>query len=494
MPTVQGYIGRAPGDSSIIIARQTFEPTGVQTNFTFTVGYTPGYLDVYYNGAKLITTTDYTASDGSTVGLTTYANNGDILELVAYKAYNVNDVTAAATNFSVGSAITMFGNSGIVSATSYYGSAENLTNISSATAVPGINTTGHSVFNTLNATGIATFAGGTSSGALSVTDTTASTSTSTGALIVSGGVGIAKSLFVGEGISIAGTITYNDVTNIDSIGIVTAGKGFRATTGGLIVTAGVSTFAAALDVNSSADISGGVNLSGGNLKVTSGIVTVGTGVTVSSDFIHLTDNSKIQLGIASDLAIYHDGTNSYISNGTGDLRIDPKSGERGITLAADGAATLYHDNTAKIETVGTGVSIFGGMKVQSGLLRESVNIVANKLSAAPTINVDNGMMHYFTTQETTTTKPNIISSAGINTDMAIGDTMCLTIITTAAAAGYSFDWRVDGVIGSAGVTSSWVGGSAPSAGNGSGLDTYNLTFIKTGNAAYTMIGNLVNSA
>ena len=45
-----GYIGRAPGDSSVIIARQTFEPTGVQTNFTFTSGYTVGYLDVYING------------------------------------------------------------------------------------------------------------------------------------------------------------------------------------------------------------------------------------------------------------------------------------------------------------------------------------------------------------------------------------------------------------------------------------------------------------
>ena len=88
----------------------------------------------------------------------------------------------------------------------------------------------------------------TSSGALSVTDTTSSTSTTTGALKVSGGIGVAKSIFVGEGISIAGTITYNDVTNIDSIGIVTGGKGLRATTGGLIVSAGVATIGAKLSV------------------------------------------------------------------------------------------------------------------------------------------------------------------------------------------------------------------------------------------------------
>ena len=36
-----GYIGRSPGDSSVIIASQTFEPTGIQTNFTFTSGHHP---------------------------------------------------------------------------------------------------------------------------------------------------------------------------------------------------------------------------------------------------------------------------------------------------------------------------------------------------------------------------------------------------------------------------------------------------------------------
>ena len=44
-----GYIGRAPGDSSVIIAKQTHTPTGVTTDFTMNAGYTPGYIDVYLN-------------------------------------------------------------------------------------------------------------------------------------------------------------------------------------------------------------------------------------------------------------------------------------------------------------------------------------------------------------------------------------------------------------------------------------------------------------
>ncbi len=134
----------------------------------------------------------------------------------------------------------------------------------------------------------------------------------------------------------------------------------------------------------------------------------------------------------------------------------------------------------------------GGVSLNNGHLVERVNIVANKLSAAPNINLDDGMVHYFTTQETTTATPNVISSVGINTTLATGDTCALTVITTAAAAGYSVKWKIDGV--DTGITTSWVGGSAPTAGGASGLDTYATSIIKTGNAAYTIIANLVNSA
>ena len=102
MADKNGYIGRAPGDSSVVIARQSFEPTGIQTNFTFSSGYTVGYLDAYFNGVRLIEANDYTATDGSTVGLTTYAVSGDVLEFVAYKAFNAANVTNASGNFTVG--------------------------------------------------------------------------------------------------------------------------------------------------------------------------------------------------------------------------------------------------------------------------------------------------------------------------------------------------------------------------------------------------------
>ncbi len=101
-----GYIGRAPGDSAVTVARQTFSPTGVTTDFTFASGYTVGYLDLFLNGTKLIEGVDYNATDTSTISLVSAAINGDVLEGVAYKAFNLGD----ANRIGIQSSGTLIGN------------------------------------------------------------------------------------------------------------------------------------------------------------------------------------------------------------------------------------------------------------------------------------------------------------------------------------------------------------------------------------------------
>ena len=90
------------------------------------------------------------------------------------------------------------------------------TALTSSSEIAGISTTGTSVFNNLEISGVST-----------VSNTTNSTSVSTGALVINGGVGVALSMTVGGSLSVGGTITYEDVTNIDSVGIVTAGGGLQ---------------------------------------------------------------------------------------------------------------------------------------------------------------------------------------------------------------------------------------------------------------------------
>ena len=87
-----GYIGRAPGDSSTVISRQIFSPTGVTTTFTFASSYNIGYLDIYVNGVRQIDGQDFSAQNGSTFAiLNGGAENGDVVEAVAYKAFNLAD-------------------------------------------------------------------------------------------------------------------------------------------------------------------------------------------------------------------------------------------------------------------------------------------------------------------------------------------------------------------------------------------------------------------
>ena len=104
-----GYIGRAPGDSSVVVSRQIFNPTGVTTDFTFASGYTVGYLDLYLNGSRLIEGPDYAATDGATISLISPAQNGDVIEGVAYKAFNLADdrVGIQSAGVSIGQAETL---------------------------------------------------------------------------------------------------------------------------------------------------------------------------------------------------------------------------------------------------------------------------------------------------------------------------------------------------------------------------------------------------
>lgn len=151
-----GYIGRNPGDSSVTISRQTNEPTGVQTTFTFLSSYTPGLLDVYVNGSRLIDITDYSATDGSTVSLTTAAESGDVLEFVAYKAFNVSNLDSAPGNFTVENNLTVNGfisAGGSVTAPTFYGDGSGLTNVGMDTSVINSDTIDSG---TLNITGLTT--------------------------------------------------------------------------------------------------------------------------------------------------------------------------------------------------------------------------------------------------------------------------------------------------------------------------------------------------
>ena len=72
-------------------ARGTFTATAGQTSFA-TTGYDSGYIDVYLNGVKIISGTDFTATDGTNFVLTTGAALNDTVNYVAYGTFELADV------------------------------------------------------------------------------------------------------------------------------------------------------------------------------------------------------------------------------------------------------------------------------------------------------------------------------------------------------------------------------------------------------------------
>ena len=91
----------------------------------------------------------------------------------------------------------------------------------------------------------------------------------------------------------------------------------------------------------------------------------------SAESLKFADSGKAIFGAGSDLQIYHDGSNSYISNSTGNLIIQDtdggtvyirgKAGENSIIANDDGSVQLYFDNAEKLNTTSTGIEVTGNV-------------------------------------------------------------------------------------------------------------------------------------
>ena len=225
----------------------------------------------------------------------------------------------------------------------------------------------------------------------------------------------------------------------------------------------------------------------------------------SDNALEFADNAKATFG-NSDLQIYHDQTNSLITNTEGYLGIRSNtlylqdnngSGHAYVTCVADGAVGIRWNNLEKLATTSTGVNVTGtavtdGLTVAgasdfTGQLKEAVTVTAGKLSDNLNLDIANGNVFLFTTAESTTSTPNIRydGSTTLDSKMAVGDCLSVTIITTANASAFSAQLTIDG----AAVTENWTGGSAPSAGGSSGVDIHAYTIIKTASNTYTVIAN-----
>ena len=119
---------------------------------------------------------------------------------------------------------------------------------------------------------------------------------------------------------------------------------------------------------------------------------------------------------------------------------------------------------------------------------ETANTVGSAPSATTNFYLSSGAVQYYTTNAANNWTVNFAFSSGtsLNTAMAIGDSMSCTMLSTqGSTAYYNSAVTIDGTS----VTPKWQGGSAPTSGNASGIDSYTYVIYKTASATYTVLAS-----
>ena len=193
------------------------------------------------------------------------------------------------------------------------------------------------------------------------------------------------------------TVHTNNTTErirINNDGDVIVGSGITVSPDGDIFTTGVTTsttFVGALTGNVTGNISGGT-VAGSTGTFTGNVAVSGANITLQDS--GGASDDRLVIGAGTDLSIYHDSTDSIISNATGDLYINntggssddihiqaaddillrPQGGENGIKVIGDGAVELYQNNVLKVTTADEGLIVYSG----SGAGSNTGNVISVK--------------------------------------------------------------------------------------------------------------------
>ena len=200
-------------------------------------------------------------------------------------------------------------------------------------------------------------------------------------LSVGGTVNFVSDVSIGGTVSIAGTLTYEDVTNVDAVGLITARDGIKVGSGitlsvdGDIFAAGVST--ATKFVGDGSELTGVASTenirTNTNATFLQNVSVVGTsthtGQITANDHINLATGKK--LSMASDVfKIYH-STNAAIINESGDLLINQSVASKDLKVSTGSGPT----ERVKIEPTGN-INIANNVNVVGvSTFNDNVNVI-----------------------------------------------------------------------------------------------------------------------
>jgi hypothetical protein len=181
------------------------------------------------------------------------------------------------------------------------------------------------------------------------------------------------------------------------------------------------------------------------------------------------------------------------------LSFNPSIGVlKGNGTSAFTAATAGTDYVAPgTATTFTALQTFAGTSSNAALKTSNILEVAtiSATAATGTINYDmtTQSVLYYTTDASGNFTVNFRGSSGTSLDtiMATGESLSATfLVTNGATAYYNSAVQVDG----SSATPKWQGGSAPTSGNASSIDSYTYVIIKTGSATFTVLASVTKFA
>lgn len=153
----------------------------------------------------------------------------------------------------------------------------------------------------------------------------------------------------------------------------------------------------------------------------------------------------------------------------------------GTDYVAPGTATTF----TALQTF-TGSSSVAALKTSN--IKEVATVSATAATGTIAYDITTQSVLYYTTNASGNWTLNFRGSSGTSLDtiMSTGESMSATfMVTQGATAYYNSAVQVDGNS----VTPKWQGGTAPTAGNVSGIDIYTYVIIKTGSATFTVLAS-----
>jgi Zn-dependent alcohol dehydrogenase len=166
--------------------------------------------------------------------------------------------------------------------------------------------------------------------------------------------------------------------------------------------------------------------------------------------------------------------------------------------------TVQSDETVTVTTNSVGIVTFSQSNIgiantvtlqNTGIVQqlfENVNLSSTALTGTIDLDILSGTLFYYTANAAADWTFNVRGNASttLNAILPVGKSVTVTILSTQSTARLASTFKVDGTT----ISPKWQGGTAPTSGFASAVNTYTYAIVKTADATFTVLASLTKFA